>query len=248
MSKSVNSSANSSGQRSMRRHEQTLSGDGWRKIVDYCERQAIPAARFLNVLCGFLLARHVGHRAPFAMMTAAGPLPIDCTDNGPAGDIGTVLRREAAPAMDAGDANARFHAHVGADGARLELEHAEKGLDGDGLLRHMERVGHQIVSGTTRWEHVSLLDGAEARRQLVEWNDTATTYPAHLGVHQAFEAQAARTPTATALAWDGGTLAYAELNARANRLARRLRDNGAAPDTQVALCLDRGPDLIVALL
>ncbi|WP_162251937.1 AMP-binding protein, partial [Massilia sp. Root335] len=72
-----------------------------------------------------------------------------------------------------------------------------------------------------------LLDDAEARRQLVEWNDTAAPYPAHLGVHQAFEAQAARTPTATALAWDGGTLAYAELNARANRLARRLRDNGA---------------------
>ncbi|SFV14416.1 condensation domain-containing protein, partial [Pseudoduganella namucuonensis] len=93
-----------------------------------------------------------------------------------------------------------------------------------------------------------LLDDGERHHQLVEWNDTAAPYPSSHDVHQLFEAQAARTPDGAALAWDGGTVSYAELNARANRLARRLLRHSAAPDTRVALCLERGTDLIVALL
>ncbi|WP_336111665.1 amino acid adenylation domain-containing protein [Streptomyces sp. PTD9-10] len=64
----------------------------------------------------------------------------------------------------------------------------------------------------------------------------------------AFEAQAARTPWATALHGTGFTVSYGDLDARANRVARRLRALGARAETRVAVLLDRGPDLVTALL
>ncbi|MFJ9864530.1 amino acid adenylation domain-containing protein [Streptomyces sp. NPDC101165] len=64
----------------------------------------------------------------------------------------------------------------------------------------------------------------------------------------AFEAQAARTPWATALHGTGFTVSYGDLDARANRVARRLRALGARAETRVAVLLDRGPDLVAALL
>ncbi|MGW5278871.1 amino acid adenylation domain-containing protein [Streptomyces collinus] len=64
----------------------------------------------------------------------------------------------------------------------------------------------------------------------------------------AFEAQAARTPWATALNGTGFTVTYGDLDARANRIARRLRALGARAETRVAVLLDRGPDLVAALL
>jgi amino acid adenylation domain-containing protein len=63
-----------------------------------------------------------------------------------------------------------------------------------------------------------------------------------------FAEHAAATPDAVALAWDGGRMTYGELDARANRLARHLRGRGVAAGTRVGLCLERGPEAIVATL
>ncbi|MGW1073681.1 amino acid adenylation domain-containing protein [Streptomyces sp. NPDC002537] len=63
-----------------------------------------------------------------------------------------------------------------------------------------------------------------------------------------FEAQAARTPEATAVTHEGAALSYAELNARANRLARLLVERGAGPGRIVALALPRSLELTVGLL
>ncbi|WP_240940804.1 non-ribosomal peptide synthetase, partial [Planosporangium flavigriseum] len=92
-----------------------------------------------------------------------------------------------------------------------------------------------------------LLTPAERQRVLVEWNDTARPVPSTV-LPALFEAQAARTPDATAVVHDGAALSYAELNARANRLAHVLVERGAGPERFVALALPRSPDLIVALL
>jgi enterobactin synthetase component F len=81
---------------------------------------------------------------------------------------------------------------------------------------------------------------------LETWNDTASDLP-DVTVPDLFEAQAAATPDRTALVADG-SLSFAELNARANRLARLLVERGAGPDRYVALLLPRTGDAIVALL
>ncbi|QIQ04385.1 non-ribosomal peptide synthetase [Streptomyces liangshanensis] len=64
----------------------------------------------------------------------------------------------------------------------------------------------------------------------------------------AFEARAAQSPRANALTYEAGSLTYGELDARANRMAHALRALGAGPETRVAVLLDRGPDLVAALL
>ncbi|SMC29904.1 amino acid adenylation domain-containing protein, partial [Andreprevotia lacus DSM 23236] len=63
-----------------------------------------------------------------------------------------------------------------------------------------------------------------------------------------FEAQAARTPENTAIAYGADTLSYAALNRQANRLAHQLRASGVGPDVLVGLCAERSPELLVGLL
>lgn len=87
------------------------------------------------------------------------------------------------------------------------------------------------------------------REQLLHaWNDTAVDFPETLCVHQSFEAVAARSPDATALVFRDQSIRYGELNRRANQLAYTLLGLGVGPDVPVALCVDRGPDMMVALL
>ena len=95
---------------------------------------------------------------------------------------------------------------------------------------------------------LGLLSAAE-RHQVVEgFNATAADYPEDKLIHQLFEAQVARQPQAVALVYEDRQLSYGELNARANRLAHWLRQQGVGPDTLVAICLERGLEMVVALL
>jgi amino acid adenylation domain-containing protein len=87
------------------------------------------------------------------------------------------------------------------------------------------------------------------RRQLVhEWNDTVREYPRASCIHELFEAQMQRTPQAPALIWEGATLSYAELNARAERMAAGLRRLGVGPEARVGLVAERSDGLVAALL
>ncbi|PPB79840.1 condensation domain-containing protein, partial [Mycetohabitans endofungorum] len=91
--------------------------------------------------------------------------------------------------------------------------------------------------------------GADERQLLLQrWNATQREYPAHRCVHQLFEDQVARSPQAIALVHEEQTLSYAQLNARANRLAHRLIDLGIRPGQSVATLLERSIDLVVAQL
>jgi amino acid adenylation domain-containing protein len=93
-----------------------------------------------------------------------------------------------------------------------------------------------------------LLTEAERRRVLVEWNGTAVPFPTDVCLHRLVEEQVRRSSHAVALSFEGHELTYAELNAWANRLARRLRALGAGPETIVALCLERSPEMVAGLL
>src|SRR5690606_428392 len=81
-----------------------------------------------------------------------------------------------------------------------------------------------------------------------EWNATHAEYPRDRCLPQLIEAQAARTPDAIAAVFGAREASYRELNERANRLAHHLRALGVVPDERVAVCLNRGIDMLVAML
>lgn len=98
------------------------------------------------------------------------------------------------------------------------------------------------------FENLPALSESEERRILVEFNRTDTDYRRDLCIHQLFELQVQRTPEATALVCEEQRLSYAELNARANRVAHFLSSQGAGPEVLVGICCQRSPNMLVGVL
>ncbi|HEV2148914.1 MAG TPA: condensation domain-containing protein, partial [Longimicrobiaceae bacterium] len=116
-------------------------------------------------------------------------------------------------------------------------------------LGYLRRVLEEMAAGPERPVAGLEMLPEEERRQVVEgWNATEAEYPRELCVHQLFEAQARRSPDAVALVSAGEALSYAELNARANRLAHHLVGLGVGPEARVAVCVERSAEMVVALL
>src|SRR6185437_11679279 len=92
-----------------------------------------------------------------------------------------------------------------------------------------------------------IMDEAERAQVVSGWNDTAADVPAG-SVPELIAARAARTPDAVAVCCGNTWVSYGELVARAARLGGCLRAAGAGPETLVGLCLDRGPEMITAIV
>jgi len=119
----------------------------------------------------------------------------------------------------------------------------------DRMLRHYERLLQGAVARPdARVSELPLLEGAERHQALVEWNSTRAEYPRDATVHEAFDAQAERTPDAAAVAFEGRALSYGELRRRSNRLAHRLRGLGVGSEVRVGICVERSLDLVVGML
>jgi amino acid adenylation domain-containing protein/non-ribosomal peptide synthase protein (TIGR01720 family) len=86
------------------------------------------------------------------------------------------------------------------------------------------------------------------RDQLAAWNQTERDYPQDSTLVSLIEKQVQASPDSPAVSYAGATLSYAELNARANRLARWLRARGAGAEVPVGVCLERSNELVIALL
>ncbi|GAA1673517.1 amino acid adenylation domain-containing protein [Streptomyces yatensis] len=138
-----------------------------------------------------------------------------------------------------------------ADGIDGALRYSTDLFDHDtaeALAQRLIRVLRTMAAAPdTSIADVDVLTPDERERVLRGWNDTAHQVPAAT-LPALFEAQAARTPDRPALVFEGATLGYAELNARANRLARLLIERGVGPEGCVAIAVPRSPELVVALL
>ncbi|HWS56154.1 MAG TPA: amino acid adenylation domain-containing protein, partial [Pyrinomonadaceae bacterium] len=127
----------------------------------------------------------------------------------------------------------------------------DAGAVGEGAARRLAGQYARLVEAATADPARELgeleLFGEEDERLLREWNETEADYP-RLCVHELIEEQVKRTPDAVAVEFEGELLTYAELDARANQLARHLRGLGVGPDALVAVMLERSAGLIVSLL
>lgn len=92
-----------------------------------------------------------------------------------------------------------------------------------------------------------ILDAAERRTILKEWNATFVDYPDRGPVYRLFEHQVQTAPHAAAVRFGDETLSYAQFNERANRLAHYLLAAGVGPDVVVGVCLERSLEMVMAL-
>jgi amino acid adenylation domain-containing protein len=159
--------------------------------------------------------------------------------------ISTVYARTATNypvAVSVDDLESRFGLNVDAVGS----------VDGQALCRLLHTCLDSVV---TALEHdpdsslssTEILDTVDKNRLLADWNDTAVEGVASM-VPALFEAQVRRNGSAVAVVQDGGEVSFAELEARANRLARHLRAEGVGAESVVGLCLPRGVQTIAAIL
>ncbi|AGZ31588.1 non-ribosomal peptide synthetase [Burkholderia pseudomallei] len=158
------------------------------------------------------------------------PLTVSIDDLGEAFSVTVQARHPASPE--------RIRAFM-----ETALEQLVRALDGTSGV-----AAPGVVTPRIAVRDIDVLPSEERHRLLVEWNDTAADYPQDQCLHRLFEAQAARHPDTIALIADGEPVGYAELNRRANRLARHLSARGLQPDQRVAICIDRGIDMVVAML
>nr|QEO74623.1 condensation domain-containing protein [uncultured bacterium] len=117
------------------------------------------------------------------------------------------------------------------------------------MVEHLRTLIESVLEDPARrLSDLPLLTDDERRRLLIDWNDTRTDYAEGVCVQRLFEEQVKRTPEAVAVACEEEALTYAELNRRANRLARRLRRRGVGPDTIVGIYAARSPRMLLAML
>ncbi|HEX4494454.1 MAG TPA: amino acid adenylation domain-containing protein, partial [Thermoanaerobaculia bacterium] len=136
-------------------------------------------------------------------------------------------------------------------GLAFTLEHRAALFDSATMARLLGHLG-ALLAAVDRPEvpaaDLPILTVAE-REQLAAWNRTTTAEPVPGAcIHELVAAQAARQPSALAIAYGERRLRYGELDGWANRIARALRAKGVGPEAVVAICLERSPELVAGAL
>ncbi|WP_432101716.1 AMP-binding protein, partial [Streptomyces sp. WAC 04229] len=117
-----------------------------------------------------------------------------------------------------------------------------------GFGRRMLRVLETLIADADMpVAHLDTLDPADRERVLVEWNGKRTELPG-TPLHELISQQAGRTPDAVAVVCDSGSLTYAELDGRANQLARHLMEQGLGAEDFAAIVLPKSLDAITSML
>ncbi len=140
----------------------------------------------------------------------------------------------------------------GGDGLAGTISYREELFDAatvERMAEHFAALAAAVAADPGRpLAAIPMLGDAERRRLVEEWNATERPFDGGLCIHQAFEAQAARTPEATALVFRGEEVTYAALDRRADLLARALRRRGVAAESRVGVCVERSVGMVAALL
>jgi amino acid adenylation domain-containing protein len=127
------------------------------------------------------------------------------------------------------------------------------GIDAARIMNYVETSIGEIVRGADPAQERMLLDleilpSSERQLLLEGFNRTQADHAHDRTIHRLFEAQAARTPQATAVESGSRRLSYAELNRHADKVAGRLIALGVKPDDRVAVCIDRSPEMVIGIL
>ena len=112
------------------------------------------------------------------------------------------------------------------------------------LYRIIEEVGRDPEQ---RIGEIPMLTPVEYRQMIEQGNEREDLQETSC-LHELFEVQVTGTPDAVALAYEGHTLTYRELNQRANHVAHVLRGMGVGPERLVGLCVERSLEMVIGVL
>ncbi len=179
-----------------------------------------------------------------------GPFVVDLIARLPGGDLPAMPELGLSDDPEAGLVpNTVLTLAIDAGGSATLF--GDKSRIGDAVLDlYAARLSHLLthLHDSDSASALPILPEGEREKLVSEWNRTATTYDPELCVHQAFETQVARNPDAEALAFEGRSLSYGELDAASNRMAHRLIALGVTPGTIVGLHLPRSAELVISAL
>ncbi|WP_330333710.1 amino acid adenylation domain-containing protein [Streptomyces sp. NBC_00536] len=167
-------------------------------------------------------------------------------------DTGTDVASESAAKFDLSVTVTELHTGDGAPaGLGVTIEYAADLFEPATIARLAEQF-QRILCGAaahpdTPLNEIDLLAEHERKALFGDWNGPSRALPGRT-LPELFAAQVARTPDATAVVCDTGTLSYAQLDTAANRLARHLVAQGAGPERLVALAVPRSVETLVAVL
>ena len=117
------------------------------------------------------------------------------------------------------------------------------------LLTHYQTLLEGVVADREKSiADLPLLTEGERHKLVVEWNQTRRDYPRDRCIHEVFEEQVKLSPEAVAVVFEGKSLTYQELNARADRLAQHLIGFGVRKGVLAGLCVERSLEMIVGVL
>jgi non-ribosomal peptide synthetase component F len=154
--------------------------------------------------------------------------------------------QDAAPAHVAGDVTAIF------DGATASFEYDASLYRPQTIARmagHFAALCRAIAAKPiAKIRSLEFVSEPEKQRVVVEFNQTSIDHPTDRCVHQLIADRVASHPGSTAVAGTGRTLSYQELYEQSTALALHLQSLGVGPDSVVALCLERAPEMLVAVL
>ncbi|MEW5929249.1 MAG: amino acid adenylation domain-containing protein, partial [Gemmatimonadota bacterium] len=229
-----------------------LSGDPtWAELVGRVREAALGAyghqeVPFERLVEELAVERSLAHTPIFQVI---------CRLESAAAGAGLTLGALAVEPFEAGAAVSKFDLELSfyetADAVQGTLSYRAGRFEADTIARmvgHLETVLETMAAEPgRRLSELELLRGDERAGVLHAWSASRALHP-RLCLHERFAEQAARTPHAAAVAFEGRPLTYAQLQARADRLARHLRRRGVGPETRVALCAERSPELVVGIL
>jgi amino acid adenylation domain-containing protein len=220
-------------------------------VLEAYELQDMP---FETIVDALNVERSMAHNPLFQVMLVLQNTPID-TLRLPGLEWSTLASDETTIRFDL-----TLTLHEDASGLHAMLEYDIGMFHPNSAARLVARLKHLLLmmaqEPTQEVARIDLLTASERNQLLIEWNGSprsaskspSTSASTSASLLPQFEAQALATPDATALVCDDSCLTYAELNARANRLAHHLITLRVGPEDLVALALARSAQTVVALL
>ena len=153
-----------------------------------------------------------------------------------------------------GGTNYPFLLSVSDEGRGFELEMAaDRGIGAQRMIGYVNTTIRSLVDALeeapcTCALSLPVLTASEKHRVIREFNATRRPYPDRKLIHELFEAQVDWIPDAPAIVYEGRSMSFAALNAKANQLGWFLKSRGVGPNLRVGICVERGMDMIVAIL